>query len=269
MSEIIFLGTAGGRMVVTTQMRKSGGMWLILNGMNIVLDPGPGCLLRSVELGLDPGKADCIVISHRHIDHSNDANIMIEAMSSGGFRPKGFVLAPLDCIDGDDPVILKYVRGYIRNDIRVLKQGFKCSLDGVGIEAAIGQRHSKVESYGIKFSFSGKTLGYIADTEYFDGLAEAFIGCNIMAINMVRMTKHEMLQHLTPDDVIKILKIIRPDTAILTHFGMQVIKASPGHVASRIEKESGVQTIAAKDGMRFSLDAARQEARDMSLEGFI
>jgi len=41
MSEIVFLGTAGGRMVVANQIRRSGGMWLDLEGNAILLDPGP------------------------------------------------------------------------------------------------------------------------------------------------------------------------------------------------------------------------------------
>ena len=172
MSEIIFLGTAGGRMVVATQLRKSGGMWLVLNGKNILLDPGPGCLMRSVELGFRPGKLDCIILSHKHIDHSNDINIMIEAMSGGSFRPRGVLLAPRDALEGEDPVVLRYVRRYIRNNI-------------------------------------------------------------------------------------KVLHVARPGTAILNHFGMQVVKAGPDAIARRIEVETGVPTIAAADGMRFSLDTGK------------
>jgi ribonuclease BN (tRNA processing enzyme) len=159
MSEITFLGTAGGRMVVTSQLRKSGGMWLELNGKDILLDPGPGCLMRSVDLGFHPGKLDCIVLSHKHIDHSNDINIMIEAMSGGSFRPRGVLIVPRDALEGDDPVVLKYVRSYIRNNIKVLGPEFKWSLDGVQIEAATTMTHADVEAYGLKFMFSGKTLG--------------------------------------------------------------------------------------------------------------
>ncbi|HHT9154100.1 MAG TPA: hypothetical protein ACFYEM_11335, partial [Candidatus Hypogeohydataceae bacterium YC40] len=43
---IKFLGTAGARFVVSTQLRASGGIWFSLDGVNIIGDPGPGCLVR-------------------------------------------------------------------------------------------------------------------------------------------------------------------------------------------------------------------------------
>ncbi|AFC99558.1 Metal-dependent hydrolases of the beta-lactamase superfamily III [Methanocella conradii HZ254] len=267
MSEIIFLGTAGGRMVVASQIRKSGGMWLELNGKNILLDPGPGCLLRCAELGLRPSRLDCIVLSHRHIDHSNDVNIMAEAMSGGGFKPKGILIAPMDCLEGDDPVVLKYVRTYIKNNVFVLKDGFKHGLDGVTIECALRLMHSNVECYGIKFHFEGRTLGYVADTKYFEGIGEAMKGCEGLILNMVRVTHDERFQHLIPQDVESILKVARPRLAILSHFGMQVVKAGPKDMASRVEKLTGVRTIAAEDGMRLKLD--RREEKATTLGEFI
>lgn len=264
MSEIIFLGTAGGRMVVASQLRKSGGMWLALGDKNVLFDPGPGCLVRSVELGLRPSRLDCIVLSHRHIDHTNDVNIMIEAMSGGGFKPKGSLIAPRDCLEGDDPVVLKYVRNYIKNDIFILKDGFRHSLDGVTVEGAIRLKHSDVESYGIKFLFEGKTLGYIADTRYFEGIGEAMKGCDYLIVNMVRMTYDDRFQHLIPGDVVNILKVAKPGMAILNHFGMQIVKAHPRSVAARIEKEAGVHTIAAEDGMRLRLDKAEEKKTTLS-----
>ena len=267
MSEIIFLGTAGGRMVVATQLRKSGGMWLELGGRNVLLDPGPGCLVRCAELGLRPARLDCIVLSHRHIDHSNDVNIMVEAMSGGGFRPKGTLIVPRDCLYGDDPVVLKYVRKYIQDNIIMLKEGLSHGLDGVAIEGALKLKHSDVESYAIKFKFENKTLGYIADTKYFDRIGEAMKGCDFLIVNMVRITYDDRFQHLIPGDVERILKVAKPGLAILNHFGMQVVKAHPRDVAFRIEKETGVKTIAAEDGLRLKLD--RHEEKTTTLSEYI
>jgi ribonuclease BN (tRNA processing enzyme) len=264
MSEIIFLGTAGGRMVVATQLRKSGGMWLELDGKNVLLDPGPGCLVRCAELGLRPSRLDCIVLSHRHIDHSNDVNIMAEAMSGGGFRPKGTLIAPWDCLYGDDPIVLKYVRKYIQNNIIMLKEGLKHRLDGVAVEGALRLRHSDVESYAIKFRFNDKTLGYIADTKYFDSIGEAMKGCDFLIVNMVRITYDDRFQHLIPGDVEKILKVAKPGLAILNHFGMQVVKAHPRDVAFQLEKATGVRIVAAEDGMRLRLDQHEEKATTLS-----
>ncbi len=74
---------------------------------------------------------------------------------------------------------------------------------------------------------------------------------------MVRITHDARFEHLTPEDVIKVLRVARPKAAILNHFGMQVVKAGPDAIAQRIEAETGIPTIAAADGMRFDLDTGK------------
>jgi phosphoribosyl 1,2-cyclic phosphodiesterase len=55
---------------------------------------------------------------------------------------------------------------------------------------------------------------------------------------------------MTTDDAIKILKATKPETAVLTHLGMQMIFKGPAWEASRASKESGIPVNAATDGMR-------------------
>ena len=81
---ITFLGTAGARFVVISQLLASGGMWLNLGGTEILVDPGPGCIVQSTKRKLKADKLSAIILSHRHLDHAADANIMIEAMTRGG-----------------------------------------------------------------------------------------------------------------------------------------------------------------------------------------
>lgn len=80
---ITFLGTAGARFVVARQFLASGGAWLSLGNTQILLDPGPGSLVQATRRKLDPTKLEAIILSHRHLDHSGDINIMIEAMTYG------------------------------------------------------------------------------------------------------------------------------------------------------------------------------------------
>lgn len=44
---IKFLGTAGGRFVVAKQLRSSAGTFISAKGKNVIVDPGPGTLVRS------------------------------------------------------------------------------------------------------------------------------------------------------------------------------------------------------------------------------
>src|SRR4030042_5241800 len=111
---IKFVGTAGARFVVAKQLRSSGGLWLSLQGVNLYMDPGPGALVRSLasKPKLDPTKLDGILLSHKHLDHSGDINVMIEAMTEGGYRRHGVLFAPQDALD-EDPVVLRYVRSFV------------------------------------------------------------------------------------------------------------------------------------------------------------
>ena len=102
MSFLKFLGTAGARFVVMKQLRASGGVWLSLGDKNIALDPGPGALVKchSSRPKLDPEKLDAVILTHNHIDHSNDVNIMLEAMSQGGHAKRGTLFAPREAQSG-------------------------------------------------------------------------------------------------------------------------------------------------------------------------
>ncbi len=250
MSSITFLGTGGGRIVVLNQLRSSGGFWLKLNDVNILQDPGPGCLVMVHKHKLNPRKIDAVILSHRHIDHSNDVNIMIEAMTSGGFQPRGRLIAPGDCLHAD-PVVLQYVRPFV--EITEIKEGMKISLRDIKIEFPIKNKHS-VETYGAIYEFGSRRLGYIPDTEHFPELAEAYKGVDFLVLNVVRMKADKRIRHLHMDTASELINFIKPKKAILTHFGLQVLKASPVLQAKIISEKTGVDVGAAYDGMTLNFE---------------
>jgi len=112
---IKFLGTAGARFVMIKQLRASGGLWIAYKGTNILIDPGPGSIVRCATSRpkLDPGKLDGIILTHRHLDHANDVNVMIEAMTEGGFKKRGTLFCPADAID-EDPVLLRHTKAFLQ-----------------------------------------------------------------------------------------------------------------------------------------------------------
>ena len=237
-------------MVVLNQFRASGGFWLNLDGVNILQDPGPGSLVMVRKLNFKPRDLDAIILSHRHIDHSNDVNVMTEAMTGGGFHPRGKLIAPSDCLNFD-PVILEYVRPLV--DIIEIKEGMKTTVGDIKLNFPIKTRHS-CETFGPIYEFSGGKLGYIPDTEYFPELAGAYEGVDYLIINVVRMKTDKRIRHLNINEAERLVNEIRPKKAILTHFGLQVLRANPELQAKQITENTGVEVIAAQDKLKVVFD---------------
>lgn len=170
MNSIKFLGTAGARVVVSRQVRASGGIWLSLDDTNIFIDPGPGALVKcfSSRPPLDPSKLDAILLSHKHLDHSGDINVMIEAMTEGTFKKRGAVFAPAEALKGD-PVILKYVRRYPEK-IEILKEGGKYKVGNLSFSTPVKHIHHGAETYGFRIKGKKTTVSYVADTKFLPGI---------------------------------------------------------------------------------------------------
>jgi phosphoribosyl 1,2-cyclic phosphodiesterase len=250
--QVIFVGSGGGRMTTATQARATGGLWIVLDGARLHVDPGPGALvhLRSRALALDPGGLDAIVLTHKHLDHAGDVNAMIEAMTGGGTRPRGLVLAPRDAYD-DDPVILHYVRKYAR-ETAVLEAGGRYSIGEMTLETPLRLRHP-VETYGLRLVGRRHTVGLIACTGYFPELEQA-LRADLLILNVVfREPRDET--HLALPDARRLIAAMRPRLAVITHFGLTMVRARPWELAEALSQETGVRVLAARDRWRLSLDA--------------
>ncbi len=246
---ITFLGTAGARFVVTRQFLASGGAWLSLGDTQLLLDPGPGCLVQATKRKLDPSKLDAIILSHRHLDHCGDINIMIEAMTQGGMKKRGVVFVPADALN-PDPVILSYLQQKPEK-VEILTEGGHYKVDDIYFETPIKHRHP-VETYGFVFRTPRHTFSWITDTKYFDDLPRYYTG-DLLIINVVRLNPGAPVDHLSLPEAKQIIEGIKPSAAILTHFGMTMWRAKPWELARKLTDETGISVIAARDGMRFDL----------------
>jgi len=221
---------------------------------NLYIDPGPGALVRCLNSKpkLEPSTLDGILLTHKHLDHSGDVNVMIEAMTEGGFKKRGVLFAPEDALE-EDPVVLRYLRNYVENVI-VLKESTEYRIGEISFSTAQKHRH-RVETYGINFKIKPHSLSLISDTKFFPELPNLYRG-EILIINVVRLKPvvDEPIEHLSVDDVKTILKKAKPKLTILTHFGMTMIRAKPWEVASELGKELGLKVIAASDGMKLDLE---------------
>ncbi|MCX8161168.1 MAG: MBL fold metallo-hydrolase [Candidatus Saccharicenans sp.] len=250
-----FLGTAGARFVMAKQLRASGGIYLELLGQKIALDPGPGALVRMTRSRppIDPTEIGAVILSHKHIDHSNDVNILLDAMTAGGLKKGGVLLAPEECLDGPDAVVLRYLRGYL-DRIEILKPEKTYQLGALTIRTSCRHEH-EAETYGLKFYLPGLVLGFMVDTKYFPGLLPSYRDVDILVMNVLRAKEAEgdYLKHLTVTEAREIIKELKPSRVYLTHFGLTMLQADPRQLAEKMSGETGVEVLAAYDGLTVAL----------------
>ncbi len=239
-----------------SQFLATGGLWLSLSGTEILVDPGPGCIVQASKRKLKAEKLDAIILSHRHLDHSADVNIMVEAMTQGGLKRHGRLFAPADALE-PEPVIFSYIRELI-DGVETLEEGKSYSIGDISFSTPVKHIHP-VETYGLVFRTAEHTFSHITDTRYFEGLSQHY-GGELLIINVVFLEPHTPsdypgmpIDHLSVPDVKCIIMELKPKVAILTHFGMSMWRAKPWEIAQRLSEKTGVRVIAARDGMKFEL----------------
>lgn len=255
-----FLGTGGARFVVARQLRASGGTVITAGDVRVVLDPGPGTLVRCARSRppVDVATLDGVVLTHVHIDHSCDVNVLVDALTDGGLRRRGLLFAPRECLEGENAVVLRYLRPFLE-DVVVLEPETDYRVRDLEFRTSLPHRHGvdrEVETYGVKFRMGGRTVSFMVDTAYFDGLAAGYAESDVLVMNVVRhlATSNPGVRHLSSVDAEVLLEQIRPSQAVLTHFGMTMLKAKPWVVAEEMSARLGLPVVAATDGMTLDIE---------------
>ncbi|MCK4497214.1 MAG: MBL fold metallo-hydrolase [Candidatus Aenigmarchaeota archaeon] len=273
--KIVFLGSGGGRVVVINQLRASGGWILEMDDQMFHIDPGPGALARAKQYGVPLRRVTGVIISHAHPDHYADAEMVVEAMTLGTKEKRGVIIGSASVIKGWEkhhPVFSPYHLNAAER-YEILEPGKETSIGKIRIKAT-PTNHG--EERGIGFVFEGKNkVGYTSDGEYFEGQEKHFSGCDVLIINCLRPRGERWPTHMNSEQAVKLISKTRPKLAVLKHFGMRMLKAVPEKEAAWMEKETGIKTIAARDGMVLETRDGKMEIRlsggkrEDSLEGFL
>jgi phosphoribosyl 1,2-cyclic phosphodiesterase len=268
MISVRFLGTGGARFVVAKQIRASGGMWYRFAPdpgeagpvTQIHVDPGPGALVRATSAvpPCDPAELDAIALSHKHLDHAGDVNVMIEAMTAGGFRRRGILLAPRDAFEGE-AVIFPYAAKFVRTREFLEEKSGPYAINDVQLRTSIRHLHG-VETYGMFFNYRGTTVAYLPCGRYFDGLAADYASHrpDVLIVNVLRFRDSMKVDHMNFDEARSVLREVRPKVAVLTHFSTKMLEQRPERLAKEVEDELGFRVFAAYDG--WTLDVATEVA---------
>lgn len=264
MSRIFFLGSGGGRWNTIAQHRATGGFRIELEREQIHVDPGPGAIAKCKEFGINARKTSAVACTHCHLDHYNDLEVMVEAMSMGE-KKKGVLLGSRSVLEGFESfeaVVSEYHKS-LPERVEILEPEKSIGL-GECTVLPLRTKHDDPTCCGLRFRTKFGDVSYTSDTEYFEGLAELHKGARILVVNVMRPDASRIPGHLCTEDAIKLLKETMPEVAVLQHFGIKMVFANPQLQAKRAERESGVKVIAASDGMRLDLERMEQ----LTLAGF-
>jgi len=240
------MGTAGARFMVAKQLAASGGLYVEEGSTRLACDPGPVAVVQYAKSKVDLARLDGILVSHRHLDHAGDVNVMIEAMTEGGFRPRGTLFCPGDALD-DDPVVLRYLRSFPREVVR-LQPCTEYTLKDIEFTTTRRHPHGS-ETYGFRF---GDRLGWLTDSDWYEGIVEDH-KAEVMVLHTVLIEARPDLPHLSIPEAARIIAEARPRLAIITHFGMSVWRAHPWELAEQMTQATGIQVKAARDGMSIEI----------------
>ncbi len=248
--KLLFLGTGGDALVVGQQMRASGGIILDIDDYQFHIDPGPGALVRAKQYGVNIRNNTAVVVTQNHINHCNDVNAVIEAMTHGGLDRKGILIANktvYEGAEGIDPLLTKYHRNLLERCILV-EAGKRVGVGDIEIKA-LKSKHSDPNAVGLKFITDKFTLCYTSDTAYDEEVLAEYADSDVLVINTLNPFEYSKEGHLNAEDVVKIIEKIKPKFVIITHFGIKMLKEDPLIIAREIQRRTNVSVVAAKDGM--------------------
>jgi ribonuclease BN (tRNA processing enzyme) len=93
----------------------------------------------------------------------------------------------------------------------------------------------------------------VSDSELVDGVIDAHKGARVLIMCVTRPLGASVRYHLSTEDAAILTNEIRPEVAVMTHFGSKFIQEGAEKQAKYVQERSGIRTIAATDFMRLTM----------------
>lgn len=226
---MLFLGTSGSMQSVVSKKRASGGLIIFINDVQLHVDPGPGALVYASHHNINFSNHQGVILTDSSIIHSGDANNILAAMGESGKHGKLYLTS-------ENSLVAPESKQYVNETIQVEKYKQYSFYD-----AMLEFLESGFKIIDDKFS-----IHYVGNCNYSSKLAEDHQNASILIVNAFNKKDVVTKGKLNVDDIIKLIIATKPQLCVLTNFGDIPDSLS---LAREIQRESKVQTIAAKDGL--------------------
>lgn len=264
MIRIRILGAGGA---VPTPTHTPAAYWVTVDGQDLLLDPGPGALVRLVRSGDAPGGVDdirTVLFSHLHPDHSGDLVALLFALHSPLpvseeplrlYGPPGLasLLAQLRGIYGSwlEPRKRRLEVAEVRpGDALPLGTGA-----GHAVPFAVAHAQDRLSGVALGWRFTdagGGVLVYSGDTGDCPGLREAARGCDLLVIECSTTDEWDVPGHLNPSQVAAVCADAAPRRVVLTH---QYPNAAALDLAALVGRRFAGPVEQARDGDVYTVSA--------------
>ncbi len=294
---VTFLGTGGNPEAVFNQVPRTAGFVLVVDGLRLYVDPGPGAVVRAQEAGIDLGALDGIFISHGHLDHYAGAEAVIEGMCWGMFSRRGYLMAPRQMLERDRLLScyhqgLKTHTGYKGGPTVVLLQAHQPIQIKNAVLTPVPVYHTE-ENYGFVLNTGNVSIGYTSDTNYIKSystpegiketgrrgpimdllevvdyrrdIKEMFSQVDVLIANV---TSHNVYahRHITTLGLPHLLQGSKVKLCFITHFNHCCLRPEDLRpaMAAYVENRSGVRTLYAADGAVYDIEAILKQLAENS-----
>ncbi len=205
--------------------RGAPGYLLQVAGENLLLDIGPGTIVRLLECGLTLPDLDGLLLSHFHPDHVTDLIPFFFAMRYAlGYRRQ----KPVWLLAGESfsrfHQGLKQAFGHWVEppegllDVLEVSTQYPSALLHPPLEIRTAPVVHNPESIAIRLDYQGKSLVYSGDTDFCPALIELAREADLLVLECAQPEGQKVPGHLTPSLAGQIAGQAQVKRLLLTHF---------------------------------------------------
>ena len=262
---VVFLGTGTSPRLERANAAIAVQLSSVVDGRDqgapptVILDTAGGNeVIRQLQAaGIALATIQHIFISHQHFDHSGGLSILLAKVAGQHGNPIT-VYAPSGIIPGLRSVVETQIPGALSTRLagrlhwHPLQPGESAALEigeGEPVRLTAVAAVHPVPTVGCVLSHNGKRVGYTGDTAFFDGLAAAYAGVDLLIHEATKLDDPAAdalyrIAHSTAGDAGRVAAAAGVGRLILTHLGPKPHDAPQAALAEACAFFSGPVQVA-------------------------